>query len=70
MVLAPEHPLVARITTDQQRAAVDAYVQQAARMDEIQRGAADKEKTGVFTGAYAINPVNGARVRSGSPTTC
>ncbi|HNS03527.1 MAG TPA: leucine--tRNA ligase [Anaerolineae bacterium] len=62
MVLAPEHPLVARITTDQQRAAVDAYVQQAARMDEIQRGAADKEKTGVFTGAHAINPVNGARV--------
>ena len=62
MVLAPEHPLVARITAPEQQAAVDAYVQQAARMDEIQRGATDKEKTGVFTGAYAINPVNGARI--------
>ncbi|MEZ4663010.1 MAG: leucine--tRNA ligase [Caldilineaceae bacterium] len=62
MVLAPEHPLVEAVTSDAQRAAVDEYKEQAARMDEIQRGAADKEKTGVFTGGYAINPVNGARI--------
>lgn len=62
MVLAPEHPLVSRITTDAQRAQVEAYVEQSRRMDEIARGAADKEKTGVFTGAYAVNPVNGQRI--------
>ena len=62
MVLAPEHPLVAGVTSDEQRAAVEAYQEQASRMDEIQRGAADKEKTGVFTGGYAINPVNGERI--------
>ncbi len=62
MVLAPEHPLVGRIATPAQRAEVDAYVQQASRLDEIARGAADKEKTGVFTGAYAVNPVNGERI--------
>jgi leucyl-tRNA synthetase len=62
MVLAPEHPLVSRITTAEQRATVDAYVEQARRLDEITRGATDKEKTGVFTGGYAINPVNGARI--------
>ncbi|MER2600456.1 MAG: leucine--tRNA ligase [Caldilineales bacterium] len=62
MVLAPEHPLVSQITSDGQRAAVEAYVQQAARLDEITRGAADKEKTGVFTGGYAINPVNGVPI--------
>ncbi len=62
MVLAPEHPLVDGVTSDAQRAAVEAYQEQAARMDEIQRGAADKEKTGVFTGGYATNPVNGERI--------
>ncbi len=62
MVLAPEHPLVDAVTTDAQRAAVAAYQAEAARMDEIQRGAADKEKTGVFTGGYATNPVNGERI--------
>ncbi len=62
MVLAPEHPLVGRITTAEQRPAVDAYIDQARRLDEITRGAADKEKTGVFTGAFALNPVNGQRV--------
>ncbi len=62
MVLAPEHPLVGRISTPEQQAAVDAYVYQTSRLDEITRGAADKEKTGVFTGGYAINPVNGARI--------
>ncbi len=62
MVVAPEHPLVASITSAAQQAAVAAYQEQAARMDEIQRGAADKEKSGVFTGGYAINPVNGERI--------
>ncbi len=62
MVLAPEHPLVGSITSDAQRAAVESYQEQASRMDEIQRGAADKEKTGVFTGGYAINPVNDERI--------
>ncbi|MBI3961002.1 MAG: leucine--tRNA ligase [Chloroflexi bacterium] len=62
MVLAPEHPLVAQVTTDEQRAAVEEYVVAAARLDEVTRGATDKEKTGVFTGGYAINPVNGERI--------
>lgn len=62
MVLAPEHPLVATLTSDEQRAAVDTYVTQATRQTEIDRLATDKEKTGVFIGAYAINPVNNERI--------
>ncbi|TCL57117.1 leucyl-tRNA synthetase [Hydrogenispora ethanolica] len=62
MVLAPEHPLVAQITTPDQRDLVNEYVAQAGRQSEIERLATTKEKTGVFTGAYAINPVNGERV--------
>ena len=62
MVLAPEHALVDKITANDERAAVDAYKAQAARATEIERTAEDREKTGVFTGAYAINPVNGARI--------
>jgi leucyl-tRNA synthetase len=62
MVFAPEHPLVDKLTTPENRAAVDAYVRQASRQSEIERLATDKEKTGVFIGAYAINPVNGARI--------
>ncbi|HEX6030589.1 MAG TPA: leucine--tRNA ligase [Tepidiformaceae bacterium] len=62
MVVAPEHPLVARITTDAQRAAVDAYVQATGRQTEIERMSTEREKTGVFTGAYAVNPFNGARI--------
>ena len=62
MVFSPEHPLVDEITTPENKAAVDEYKMQAARQSDIQRGAADKEKTGVFTGAYAINPVNQARI--------
>ncbi|HEY5983329.1 MAG TPA: leucine--tRNA ligase [Anaerolineales bacterium] len=58
MVFSPEHPLVDEVTTDEHRAAVDAYKLQAARQSDIEREAADKEKTGVFTGGYAINPVN------------
>jgi leucyl-tRNA synthetase len=55
MVLAPEHPLVAEITTSEQRVAVDAYVAEARRQTEIDRLSTVKEKTGVFTGAYAHN---------------
>ncbi len=57
MVLAPEHPLVERITTDGQRPAVEAYVQAAVHKSELERTAESKTKTGVFTGAYAVNPV-------------
>ena len=69
MVLAPEHPLVAEITTPQQRAEVEAYVAQARRQSEIERLSTVKEKTGVFTGAYAHNVFTGKTSRSGSPTT-
>jgi leucyl-tRNA synthetase len=64
MVLAPEHPLVSRITTPAQSAEVSAYVEKAARRSERDRQteAAEGQKTGVFTGAFAINPANGAHV--------
>lgn len=56
MVLAPEHPLVATITTEDQRQAVQAYQKKAAAESEIERSDPNKPKTGVFTGAYAVNP--------------
>ncbi len=62
MVLSPEHPFVERITTPGQKAAVDAYVEAAARKSDLERTDLAKEKTGVFTGAYAINPVNGEKI--------
>ncbi len=62
MVLSPEHPLVEKVTSLEQKAAVEAYKMQAARQSDIEREAADKEKTGVFTGGYAINPVNQERI--------
>ncbi|HEY3341311.1 MAG TPA: leucine--tRNA ligase [Anaerolineae bacterium] len=62
MVLSPEHALVSQITTPQQREAVDAYIAYAHGETDEQRTAEQKEKTGVFTGAYAINPVNGRRI--------
>jgi leucyl-tRNA synthetase len=62
MVFAPEHPLLDEITTPEQKSAVEAYKAEAARQTDIQRGAVDKDKTGVFTGGYAINPVNGKRI--------
>ena len=62
MVLAPEHPLVAKMTTTAQKAEVEAYVAAAVRQTDIQREAADKEKSGVFTGGYAVNPVNAERI--------
>ena len=62
MVLAPEHPLVEAITTADQKSAVDAYRAQCAGRSERDRMADAKEKSGVFTGAYAINPINEAAI--------
>ena len=61
-VLAPEHELVDKITTREQEEAVRAYQLEAAKQSEIERTSTVKEKTGVFTGAYAINPVNGKEI--------
>ena len=62
-VLAPEHPLVAKLTTSAQKTEVDQYVTAAKnRSDRERQVAAEREKTGVWTGAYAVNPVNGAKV--------
>ena len=62
MVMSPEHPLMDKITTPENREAVSEYKAQAAKQTDIQREAKDKEKTGVFTGGYAINPVNEERI--------
>jgi leucyl-tRNA synthetase len=62
MVLAPEHALVQKVTTGAQRAEVETYIAETARKAEIDRTAEGKDKTGVFTGGYAINPVNNARI--------
>ncbi|HET7620510.1 MAG TPA: leucine--tRNA ligase [Gemmatimonadaceae bacterium] len=59
LVLAPEHPLVSTITTRSQRGTVDAYVTRTAKQDLVARKVTEKEKTGVFTGAYAKNPATG-----------
>ena len=61
-VLAPEHPLTLKITTDEQKQAVQDYIASAAKASEIDRLSTTREKTGVFTGSYAINPVNGRRI--------
>lgn len=58
MVLAPEHPLVKAITTDERRKEVEQYQEKTAQETEIERTDANRKKTGVFTGAYAVNPVN------------
>ena len=62
LALAPEHPLVERITAPERAAAVAAYVEAARRMTDIDRVAADRPKTGVFTGATAVHPLTGAPV--------
>ena len=61
-VLAPEHPWVEKITTPEHQAEVDAYVDAARHMSEIERMSTEKEKTGVFTGGYVTNPFNGEQV--------
>ena len=62
MVLAPEHPLVAKLTTPDRRAEVEEYVARTRRQTEIERTSTEKEKDGVFTGAYVINRLNGEKV--------
>lgn len=62
VVLAPEHELVKNLATDETRKSVDDYILQAAHKSEIERMNENREKTGVFTGSYAINPVNGGKV--------
>ncbi|MEC0282524.1 leucine--tRNA ligase [Terribacillus saccharophilus] len=61
-VLSPEHPLVDKITSDAQQKAVESYKQEVAAKSDLERTDLAKEKTGVFTGAYAINPVNGEKM--------
>ena len=60
--LAPEHPLVRKIVTPEQKEAVEKYVEEAKSKSDLLRTSLSKEKTGVWTGAYAINPVNGKRI--------
>jgi leucyl-tRNA synthetase len=62
MCVSPEHPLLGAITTDAQRAAVEAYTEKAKNKSDLERTDLAKEKTGVFSGGYAINPVNGERI--------
>lgn len=62
IVMAPEHKLVADITTPEQKAAVDAYLKEIEHKSDLERTDLAKDKTGAFTGAYAINPVNGERL--------
>ena len=62
MVLSPEHPLVPAITGAAQQASVSAYIEAAAKKSDLERTDLAKAKTGVFSGAYALNPVNGARI--------
>lgn len=62
MVIAPEHPYVERLTTPEQAAAVKAYVEAASFKSDLDRTELAKDKTGVFTGSYAINPVNGEAI--------
>jgi leucyl-tRNA synthetase len=62
MVLSPEHPLVPALTTKECKVAVEAYVQEAARKSDLERTDLAKDKTGVFTGSYALNPVTGKEI--------
>ncbi len=62
MVIAPEHPLVEKLTTPEQKEAVEAYIKEAAHKSDLDRTDLAKDKTGVFSGSYAINPVNNERI--------
>lgn len=62
VALAPEHPLVKKLTAPKCKAAVVAYIEETSKRDEIERLSTSREKTGVFIGAYAINPINGKKV--------
>jgi leucyl-tRNA synthetase len=62
MVLAPEHALVSQITSAEQKEAIDAYISACANKSDLERGDLNKDKSGIFTGAYATNPVNGEQI--------
>lgn len=62
VVVAPEHPLTSELATDAQRAAVDEYLENASRKSDLERTELSKEKTGVWTGSYALNPATGQSV--------
>lgn len=62
MVVSPEHPILTKLTTEENREAVQSYVKQAAQKSEVERMSGDKDKTGVFTGSFASNPVNGKEI--------
>ncbi|HVX58206.1 MAG TPA: leucine--tRNA ligase, partial [Candidatus Saccharimonadales bacterium] len=62
MVLAPEHPLVSQITTDDNRQHVEAYIEETKRKTELERKEGEKHKTGTFTGAFAINPATNKKI--------
>jgi hypothetical protein len=62
LVLAPEHPLVSELINDDTREAVESYISEAIKKSEIERSSEGKDKTGVFTGGYVINPANGEKV--------
>ncbi|MCP0887015.1 leucine--tRNA ligase [Ligilactobacillus sp. WILCCON 0076] len=63
LILAPEHELVKKLTTDDQRENVEAYIKEVSHKSDLERTDLEKNKTGVFTGSYVINPVNGAKVQ-------
>jgi len=62
IVLAPEHPLVAKITTEERKAAVENYINKTRHQSEIERLSTEREKDGCFTGAYATNRLNGQKI--------
>jgi leucyl-tRNA synthetase len=62
LTLAPEHPLVSRVVTAEHQKEIDAYVARSRTMTDIDRSAADREKTGVFTGSYALHPLSGEKI--------
>ncbi len=62
MVLAPEHPLVPEITSPEQKKEIDSYIRESTLKSEVERAKTDKEKTGIFTGAKAVNPANGMEI--------
>ncbi len=62
MVLSPEHPLADPLTIDDQKKAVNDYQEAASRKSDLERGELNKDKTGVFTGSFAVNPVNNQKI--------
>ena len=62
MVVSPEHPIVEKITSDENRQEVDNYIKESSRKSDLQRTDLNKDKTGVFTGAYALNPMNNKKI--------